>query len=393
MSDEAPSDPAPSDPAPSDPALTEPAPSEEAPSEKAPSEKGQAAPKHGPRIEYPWFDWVRFVSAILVSFAHDNVMPGAWGNPPLQIFFAMSGWLIGGMLLETKPEKLTRFYYNRSIRIWIPYYTAAALLVAGSLIRDPIDWKWAEFVFYKLTYVYNIFGPPQLAQFQDAMPLDGSGNHFWSLCLEEQFYLFSPFILVVLPRWFGRSRITWLVIAALTVYFNLYGAISLGVLAAVLKHHIGPFHRLLSVRVGAAAIATGLGVLMAYEILPYDTFAPFFAIGFTIASAKEGPRSKLGAWLGGWTYPFYLNHWFGLYISNGLFKMIGMRDSWIDKTFALTLASAVGAILYMAIDLQIGKRREKWYTPERARWATFTGFALVAIGLAGGVLIKLFGPS
>jgi peptidoglycan/LPS O-acetylase OafA/YrhL len=41
-------------------------------------------------------------------------------NLAVQIFFALSGWLIGGILLRTDVQDLPRFYFNRATRIWIP---------------------------------------------------------------------------------------------------------------------------------------------------------------------------------------------------------------------------------------------------------------------------------
>ncbi|WP_368509181.1 acyltransferase family protein [Aliiglaciecola sp. 1_MG-2023] len=57
----------------------------------------------------------------------------------VDIFFALSGWLIGGILLETKRKDLPRFYFNRAIRIWVPYYIALILLLLLSLMTDPLD--------------------------------------------------------------------------------------------------------------------------------------------------------------------------------------------------------------------------------------------------------------
>ena len=69
------------------------------------------------------------------------------------------------------------------------------MLVLVALLRDTISAKWLEFVFFKATFVYNLFGPWQLAAFRDYMPLKGTGNHFWSVNAEEQFYLLAPLLL------------------------------------------------------------------------------------------------------------------------------------------------------------------------------------------------------
>ena len=113
---------------------------------------------------YPFFDWLRGLLAITVMFTHEGLIGWALsGNFAVQIFFALSGWLIGSILIKLEPSKLTQFYFNRAVRIWIPYYFALILLILASLIREPVTDKWIEFIFYKFSFVYNIFGAPQLA--------------------------------------------------------------------------------------------------------------------------------------------------------------------------------------------------------------------------------------
>ena len=131
---------------------------------------------------YPLFDWLRGFLGIIVMVSHEGLI--GWeqsGNFAVQIFFALSGWLIGGILIKLEPSKLTHFYFNRAVLIWAPYYLALVLLIIASLIREPVTEKWIEFIFYKITFVYNIFGTPQLADYSHLMPLQGTENHFWSI--------------------------------------------------------------------------------------------------------------------------------------------------------------------------------------------------------------------
>src|SRR5690349_10940722 len=115
-------------------------------------------------VYYPAFDYLRIILAITVAAFHAGLL--AWphtGSLAVQIFFALSGWLIGGILLRSKARDLLRFYFNRSARIWIPYFVAIGLLVSVSLLKDTITQKWLEFIIYKFTFVYDLFGPSQLA--------------------------------------------------------------------------------------------------------------------------------------------------------------------------------------------------------------------------------------
>lgn len=335
---------------------------------------------------YPLFDLQRFFLALLVAGAHEGIAPGRPANLGLQIFFAMSGWLIGGILLHTPPRGLTKFYFNRATRIWVPYYFAVILLLGVGLWRDPIDARWLEFAFYKLTYVYNLFGPPQLAQHVTEMPLDGSGNHFWSLCVEEQFYLFAPLLLVLLPKKAGKSIWLWVAVSAVTIYFDIFGAISLGVLAAVVRGKIGDFHRQNGVRFGFAAVAVALGIEIYFDVLPYEQVAPFFALAVVIGTTWEGKKNKVISFLGGLSYPFYLNHWIGSFAAHALLKPFGMRDHWVSHYLAISIALVWAVILYQAMDVQLMKNRKSWFTEKRAKVLTVVGFSMVGIGLVGAAI-------
>ena len=78
---------------------------------------------------FPLFDWLRFVLASVVALGHGGVIEWEYsGYLAVQVFLALSGWLIGGILLETPREGLPRFFFNRATRIWIPYGIAVLLL-------------------------------------------------------------------------------------------------------------------------------------------------------------------------------------------------------------------------------------------------------------------------
>src|SRR6266508_6836356 len=84
-----------------------------------------ANPEAAKLSSYPLFDWLRFVLASAVVLGHTKII--TWspaGNLSVQVFFALSGWLIGGILLETKRDELPRFFFNRTTRIWLPYFFA-----------------------------------------------------------------------------------------------------------------------------------------------------------------------------------------------------------------------------------------------------------------------------
>jgi peptidoglycan/LPS O-acetylase OafA/YrhL len=338
---------------------------------------------------YPYFDWLRGLLAAVVMLFHEGVIP--WGGASyiaVQVFFSLSGWLIGGILLEMPRAKLTRFYFNRVARIWGPYYAALAILVGVSLLRDPVTPKWSEFVFYKCTFVYNVFGPPQLENHRYDMPLDGSGNHFWSVNVEEQFYLVAPILLVVVAPVVGRSVSTWIAISLLAWYFNVYASIAFGVAAAVIASRYGPIHltRASCFILAGVAIGTACGMAAGWD---YVTLAAPFSIAVVLMLARMGKPNRLGAIVGGISYPLYLNHWTGPFVAHAALKPFGLRDSAVAHVLSVAFSICFSYGMYRLVDRPLLERRSRYFTPARGRAAMVVAYGLVIIGLIVGFRITL----
>ena len=339
-----------------------------------------------PQTYYPWFDWLRGLLAIVVMLGHDGLI--GWpdvGNFAVQVFFALSGWLIGGVLIQTPRQDLPRFYFNRAVRIWAPYYIALFLLVAASTLRDPVNAKWLEFVAYKLTFVYNLFGPPQLATHLADMPLQGTGNHFWSVNAEEQFYLLAPLLLVVAAPRLGRSVLTWLGIAAVAWFLRYYASIVFGVLAAVVANRQPDIFSRRAVRLAllAMGLAAAAGIAAGFE---YELLAPPVAVAIVMLLAVKGPRQSLGALVGGMSYPLYLNHWIGVFVMNAALRPFGLRDSVASHVLSSTFNIAFATALYWYVDRRLLASRPRLYSLTRGRLAAGAAYGMVIAGLIFGVL-------
>lgn len=340
---------------------------------------------HGEKaaLYYPWFDWLRAACACAVMLHHDRVL--RWehaGDFAVQVFFALSGWLIGGMLLKLDRRDLPRFFFNRAVRIWAPYYLAAAMLLGLSVLREPMTAKWVEIVVYKLTFVYNLFGTPQLAQFREAMPQKGTLSHFWSVNAEEQFYLMAPLLLVLGARYFGRTTMAWAVLAALAWLTDTYAAIVFGVLAAVVVFHHGDVHRSVPGRAasGLVLLLSLIGFALGQH---YAAIAPFAGLAIVLLLAVPAPQHRWGALFGGMSYPLYLNHWIGAFAFN--FLLPGMRDTPLRHTLSAVANIGIAMLLYWWIDRRLLSQRGRWYTPQRGRVVTASAYAMVATGICYGL--------
>jgi peptidoglycan/LPS O-acetylase OafA/YrhL len=344
----------------------------------------------GDREFYPLFDYLRIALAVGVFAAHADrlhMLPGQLGNACVQVFFALSGFLIGGILVEASPSSLPRFYFNRCTRIWIPYAVAIVLLFTAAALRQRLsDLKLWEFFFYKATFVYNVFGPPQLAACGSRMPLQGTGNHFWSICVEEQFYLVAPFVVVFLRR--GRVPVLLGLLALNFVYPHNFNAISLGVLLALSRRKIGewylrPLGQLLAIGTLAAAL-----IVVNVGWVSYATGVAPAAAATVALLARPGKPGPLGAVLGGMSYPFYLDHWIGIFIVQPLERRahLGLLPG---ALLALTVAIGLSWLHYRWIDSRILGKRSRWYTSGRGLLACLAGLTLVALGLVVGIALRL----
>lgn len=334
---------------------------------------------------YPAFDYLRITLAGTVAAGHAGL--SLWsesGNYSVQVFFALSGWLIGGILLKSEVDDLPKFYFNRAARIWIPYFVAIGLLMAASLLKDRVTSKWIEIFFFDITFVYNFFGPPQLAAHAHEMPLDATGNHFWSICAEEQFYLLAPFLITVIP--FGRRVWFWFAVTALAFaspWSGYFAAISLGVTAAVSIAVWPAWH--IKYRAPIIVLAGVLFLCTVTATLPYWIAAPLSAICIVLALARNGAVSRFGAFLGGVSFPLYLNQWIGVFVVNAIARHFGWQIGVSSKLASLVLSFVVAASLFLTIDRTVKVYRDQFFTKQRGVALAITGLSLVTIGAIGSL--------
>jgi peptidoglycan/LPS O-acetylase OafA/YrhL len=337
---------------------------------------------------YPALDWLRFTLASVVALGHEGfVFPGPISaGLSVDVFLALSGWLIGGILIATSARGLPRFFFNRATRIWIPYAVAILLVYGLGAAKDGIDVNWFKYLFYDVTFTHYNFttfprGPLE-------MPLGGTGNHFWSLSIEEQFYLLAPAVMLVLP--FGKKLWLWLILAVLMLAFGMRAApIGLGVAAAISQRDHGLWQTRLWARIAlAAATLALLAAMWRYDIAPLRAL---FAIGLVLSLAFVGRRGRIGLLFGAISYPLYLNHWIGAFMMHAVAKVTGPLPHGVGIVGAYACAFAVGFASWALVDRWVMAHRAGWYTPARGRALGATAYTLVAIGIVGGLVIRFNG--
>ncbi len=153
-------------------------------------------------------DGLRFFAFLAVFLVHCDVARFWWGSYGVSLFFVISGFLITRILIsfESRPRTrmLKNFYARRALRIFPAYYLVLALAAATvGIAYLPV------YVLYVMNwgiFFYTWIQPELVDLAWD--PVKMYGIHFWSLCVEEQFYLVFPLLFSFLRP--GRARLSWL---------------------------------------------------------------------------------------------------------------------------------------------------------------------------------------
>ena len=150
----------------------------------------------------PGLDGLRAIAFLLVFAFHTNYLDCGWVG--VQLFFVLSGFLITAILVDMKktlPSKayFVKFYGRRFLRIF-PLYYFYLFLIAGiacwlyfSHYRVNLMLEYFNQLPSALTYTYNFLYAS--VWFKTSYFL----THFWSLSVEEQFYIIWPLLILLTP--------------------------------------------------------------------------------------------------------------------------------------------------------------------------------------------------
>ncbi len=291
----------------------------------------------------PDIEGMRAIAVVAVLLFHVRLPAFGGGFTGVDIFNVISGFLITGLLVREVKGRgtidLPRFYFRR-VRRLLPAGLLVILLtlIASYLILSPIrfptvagDGAWSAL--YAANYRFALAGTDYLASAADPSPY----QHFWSLAVEEQFYLIWPALILLSARLVGAARVG-IVLAGVTLASFLFSlsitdisapwaffslptrAWELGAGGLVAVGIAGR----LPARLLPAAGLVGLlmvvgGVLFINDTMPYPGTAalvPVLGTMLLIIGASDaagtlarGLGSRWPKFLGGISYSLYLWHW------------------------------------------------------------------------------------
>ena len=376
----------------------------------------------GMRGHMPVLDGVRGLAILMVLVFHfvgntlaTNSVEGAivgvtnYGSYGVELFFVLSGFLITGILYDAqnKPHYFRDFYVRRLLRIFPLYYGVLTLVFFVAplipLLRGPtldylVDrqaWAWL--------YAVNIY----IAKVGDwsFSYLD----HFWSLAIEEHFYLFWPLVVFLLARWpraliavsltiavgamlarliGSLAGLSWLTTYVLTP-FRLDG-LALGAFLTVMARQPKGLERLVRALPWVVTVAGGLlAVTFVWTrlvsrqglelVLPVRASLILMLLACLLVWALVAPkqsatsrffRSRSMIFLGTYSYGLYVYHHFiSYYLTTNRTELELAR--WLGSHgAALALQAALGTSVSMAVAYLSYELFEKRFLRLKRRFAT-----------------------
>lgn len=318
---------------------------------------------------------LRAIAASLVVLFHAKLAPG--GFIGVDIFYVISGYLITGIIVKeitlSGAFNYRDFFLRRAKRL-LPASISVLILtaIAAWLFLPPtVRSSLGQDIFAASIYISNYLFAWWQNDYQNLNATPSPVIHYWSLAVEEQFYLIWPLIIFTLWK-FGRQRLVFRGVLGITIasfLFSLYltnaapiwafyslptRAWELGIGALLLfipKDALEKKSVKRTLIVWLSVFALSYGVIRFSDNTPFPGAAalyPTLATAALIALISAWPpilndfsRLRFVQWLGEISYPFYLWHWPLLVIPSTRFG----RPLTLTERFLLIALTALAADL------------------------------------------------
>jgi len=366
---------------------------------------------------------MRALAVGLVVLNHAGVPWLSGGYIGVDVFFVISGFLITQLLIDEAGERnsidLRNFWARRARRILpMSILVTLATVVAGLFMLEPGKVRDLSAVgLGALGFCTNIVLFFRTSDYLSGVTAPSSLRHFWSLAVEEQFYLLWPLVVFAAVK-FGKAHWRkWLLGVGV-----VGGLASLITSVVITKGHPGagyylPYSRFWEISAGALLALAGsrfdkipnmvravggwiglVAVIASAVMFSESTIFPGYAALLPVAgtvfmliagNAKFGPVSLLSLEplqsLGARSYSLYLWHWPLLVLAEARF---GTPSAW-GKAWLVVAALVLSAISYRAIEQPV--RHNTWLSAVSIRSLSAAGVA-VALSLSAVVVLFAVAP-
>jgi peptidoglycan/LPS O-acetylase OafA/YrhL len=326
--------------------------------------RGQAAARPGFR---PDIQALRAVAVLAVVLNHLSADWLAGGYVGVDVFFVISGFLISSHLSKeidaTGRVRLGRFYARRIRRLLPAALLVLALSVAAAYYLLPYP-RWeatAQEAAASAMYWENWLLAAKSVNYSAASDAASLVQHYWSLSVEEQFYLVWPLLLLLLftiRR--RRAQVAGIaLVGAASLGFSVYYTttspneayfvtpgraweFAAGALVALLAHRLV----LPRTAAGLASLA-GFAMIVASAVL-YDHGTPFPGYHALLRPGRQWHSPVTGSWpvqvVGNISYSLYLWHWplilLAPFVLGDVLDAGEMTTPWLLAVLAVSLVLA-----------------------------------------------------
>jgi peptidoglycan/LPS O-acetylase OafA/YrhL len=348
---------------------------------------------------------LRAIAATLVVLFHAKLAPG--GFIGVDIFYVISGYLITGIIVKeitlTGAFNYRNFFLRRAKRL-LPASISVLILTAFAawlFLPPTIRSSLGQDIFAASIYISNYLFAWWQNDYQNLNATPSPVIHYWSLAVEEQFYLLWPLMIFTLWK-MGRQRLVFRGVLAITLASFLFSlfltnaapiwafyslptrAWELGVGALLLfipKDLLEKKSVARTLIVWLSALTLLYGVIRFSDNTPFPGTAalyPVLATALLIAFIHSWPpilndfsRLRFVQWLGEISYPFYLWHWPLLVIPSTRF---GRPLTLLERFLLIALTALAADLTHRFIEKPFSRRKlSNRQTTKFALAATLSG--------------------
>jgi len=358
---------------------------------------------------FPNLNGLRFIAAFMVVISHIELfksyyfLPNIYndlrfqfiGKLGVQLFFVLSGFLITYLLLTEKENKrninIKNFYVRRILRIWPLYFLIAILglfvlpyihLFDVPSLSEHVKEKFGIKILFTFLFLPNV-----IDMIYPFLPFT---FQLWSIAVEEQFYLFAPWIMKKSKNTF--AAFIWVIISVIAIkyaikfiyfyyphylikhiynilYYFSIDSMAIGALGAHLYYFKFPI--LQTIYNKYFQILNILVFILYYYFQapkwPYfqDEFYAF-VFGIIVINAATNKNSiiklenKLFNYLGTISYSTYMVHLIALAFSFGILNQLDMLNN--VRVYALSIA-----VTYL-LSIIVNKYFESWFIAFKSKF-------------------------